>query len=234
MIHIIDYGIGNLRSIEKAVEKVGADVVRSDSVEDMLRADRLILPGVGAFGACISELRQRGLVKPVRDSVKEGKPLLGVCVGLQMLFDESEEMGIHKGLGLLPGRVVRFASPKHERKSDSHTAGETPEVERGTFNMEHGTLKIPHMGWNQIHPATDDHPLLDGIPNGSHFYFVHSYHADPDNPADVLATCHYGEAFAAIVARSNVMGVQFHPEKSQDLGLRILDNFAKLNPGDFV
>jgi imidazole glycerol-phosphate synthase subunit HisH len=204
---IVDYGIGNLRSLEKAFEAVGVRPVRSGDPEAIAQAERLVLPGVGAFGACAAELKARGLWEPVLQAAEAGVPLLGVCVGMQLLFETGEEHGSHEGLGLLPGRVVRFS-------------GVSPD---GL------PLKVPHMGWNPLRP-THPHPLLDGLDEGAHVYFVHSYHARPDEPADVVAEAAYGEAFPAIVARNNVMGAQFHPEKSQTAGLRLLRNFANL-PG---
>ncbi len=208
MVTIIDYGIGNLRSIEKAFEAVGGEVLRTDRADDLVRAERLVLPGVGAFGACADEIRHRDLEGPILDAVARGTPLLGVCVGMQLLFDESEEMGVHRGLGVLPGRVVRF-SPN----------GDGPR------------LKIPHMGWNVAVPRHTA-PLLDGLGDDAYFYFVHSYHAAPARPADILATTSYGVDFPAMVHHENVYGVQFHPEKSQRNGLRILKNFAELSPSN--
>lgn len=202
---IIDYGIGNLRSIEKAFEHVGVQVTRTDDPDTIAGAERLVLPGVGAFGACIGELRRRGLEAPIREAVGRGTPLLGVCVGLQLLFEESEEGGRHEGLGLLPGRVIRFP---HARPDGA-------------------PLKVPHMGWNTAH-ATRSSPLLDGLGDEPYFYFVHSYHARPARAYDVLATTTYGAAVPAMVQRDNVFGVQFHPEKSQRHGLQLLANFAAL------
>jgi len=211
MIAIVDYGIGNLRSIEKAFEAVGADVVRSDRPEDIRTADKVVLPGVGAFGACIDEIRRRKLEKPIFDAIKEGKPFLGVCVGMQLLFGSSEEMGQHKGLGVLPGHVLHFTTAC---KTDLHR------------QSEEGPLKIPHMGWNTVERQRED-PLLRGLPAQPYFYFVHSYAAAPTTSSDMLASCRHGVAFPAIVQRNNVYGVQFHPEKSQANGLRILQNFAE-------
>ncbi|WP_022835582.1 imidazole glycerol phosphate synthase subunit HisH [Salisaeta longa] len=208
MVTIIDYGIGNLRSIEKALERVGASVTRTDDPAAIAAADRLVLPGVGAFGACADAIRSRGLEAPLQEAVGRGTPLLGVCVGMQLLFDVGLEHGTHEGLGLLPGRVVHF----HKAP-----AGEAD------------ALKVPHMGWNQlaIRRAT---PLTRDLGDAPYVYFVHSYHAVADSPRDVVATATYGHAFPAIVQRDNVYGVQFHPEKSQLPGLRILQNFATLAP----
>lgn len=207
MVTLIDYGIGNLRSVEKAFEAVGASVLRTDDRAAIREATRLVLPGVGAFGACADELRRRGLEQPVRDAVAAGTPLLGVCVGMQLLFDGSDEMGDHEGLGLLPGRITRFATD---------------------LPGDHGRpLKVPHMGWNTVRLQTAS-PLLDGLPTAPYFYFVHSYHAVPARADDVLGAATYGASFPAIVGRNNVFGVQFHPEKSQQNGLHILKNFSTL------
>ena len=217
MLCIIDYGIGNLRSIEKALQAVGADVLRSDRPEDIMAADRVVLPGVGAFGACADEIRRRNLVDTIHEVVAHGTPLLGVCVGLQLLFDYSDEMGHHKGLGIIPGRVTRFL-----HSYTTIAAGVEDEVE------ETPLLKIPHMGWNSIAPQRNS-PLMHGLPDNAHFYFVHSYHAIPENEQDVLAYTHYGIDIPSIVHRNNVFGVQFHPEKSHNNGLTVLKNFAELN-----
>lgn len=215
MITLVDYGIGNLRSIEKAFERVGVPVVRTDDAERIRSAERLALPGVGAFAACRAELDRRGLVAPIRAAARAGTPLLGICVGMQLLFEASEEMGVTPGLGLLPGRVVRFAPNLSEYAGD----GAPPR-----------RLKVPHMGWSRV--AAADSPLLDGLSGAAdtapHYYFVHSYHAAPERASDVIGWAHYGQRFAAAVARDNVFGVQFHPEKSQHAGLRLLRNFASL------
>ena len=205
MITIIDYGIGNLRSIEKAFEAIGTAVRRTDQPSDLAEAERLVLPGVGAFGACMNEIRQRGLEAPIQDYVGTGRPFMGVCVGMQLLFEESEEQGQHRGLGLLPGQVVRFDRD-------------------GTSNPP---LKVPHMGWNTLSPRRSS-ALLEGLPPAPFFYFVHSYHPQPSEEDDILATSTYGDTFPAVVGRNNVFGVQFHPEKSQHNGLRILRNFAAM------
>ena len=202
MIAIVDYGVGNLRSVQKALERVGAEAVVSGDPGALDAARGVVLPGVGAFGDGMDQLRARGLAEPVLHHVEAGKPLLGICLGMQLLFEESEEMGQHTGLGLLPGRVVRF-----------------PE----------GELKVPHIGWNQLQVRQD--PLLEGIADGSYAYFVHSYYVAPAEAEDVLATTEYGIAFAAVVGRGRVWGAQFHPEKSQEVGLRLLQNFARLVGG---
>ncbi len=207
MITIIDYEMGNLRSVEKAFEKLGYAARVSSNPEDLLTTDKIVLPGVGAFRDCINNLRAGGFVEPLLQHVESGKPLLGICVGMQMLFDESEEFGRHQGLGLVPGKVIRFPAGMEE-------GGER--------------LKVPHMGWNNIQikkPA----PILKDTSDGSFVYFVHSYYCSADNPSDVAATCRYGDVeFCAAVWRDNLMATQFHPEKSQTVGLNIFDKFGEL------
>ena len=207
---LLDYGIGNLRSLEKAFAHEGVEVVRTDDVAAVERAERLVVPGVGAFGACAEALRERGLVEPIRDAAARGVPVLGVCVGMQLLFDGSGEMGEHAGLGLVPGRVERFA--------DGLTAGDG------------SRLKVPHMGWSPltVSAAGAASPLLAATRTDDHVYFVHSYRAESVNDADVLAWADYGGRFPAIVGRNRVFGVQFHPEKSQSAGLALLRTFATL------
>jgi glutamine amidotransferase len=203
MIAIVDYGVGNLRSVQKALERVGATAVVTSDPAVLDAAQGVVLPGVGAFGDGMAQLRARHLTGPVLQQVERGKPLLGICLGMQLLFEESEEMGIHQGLGLLPGRVVRF-----------------PE----------GELKVPHIGWNRLWMvgSGDEMALLADIAGGSHAYFVHSYYAVPEELGDTLATTDYGLTFAAVVGRGRIFGAQFHPEKSQDVGLRLLKNYAGL------
>lgn len=207
MITIIDYEMGNLRSVEKAFEKLGFEVRVSNNPADLLTTDKVVLPGVGAFKDCINNLRAGGFVEPLLQHVESGKPLLGICVGMQMLFDESEEFGRHEGLGLIPGKVLRFP------------AGMVEGGER---------LKVPHMGWNSLQlkkPA----PILQDTADGSYVYFVHSYYCAADNPDDVAASCRYGDVeFCAAIWRDNLMATQFHPEKSQDIGLQIFKNFGAL------
>ena len=207
MINIIDYEMGNLRSVEKAFEKLGFAARVSDKPEDISSADKVVLPGVGAFRDCINHLREGGFVDPLLAHVQAGKPLLGICVGMQMLFDESEEFGRHQGLGLIPGRVVRFPSGMVENNE---------------------RLKVPHMGWNSV-SLKQDAPLFAGIADGSYLYFVHSYYCAAERQTDVAATCTYGEIeFCASLWRDNIMATQFHPEKSQDFGLQIFKNFGEL------
>lgn len=197
-IAIVDAGIGNLRSVQKAFEYLGATPLISHDPHTVLGADAIVLPGVGAFGDGMQGLRQNGLDRALCQFIESGRLFLGICVGLQLLFTESEEMGSHRGLGVLPGRVVRFPQ----------------------------SLTVPHMGWNQLHRRRE-HPLLKGVPDGAFVYFAHSYHATTDDEAILIATTDYGEHFPSIVARDNVWGVQFHPEKSGRVGLTILRNFLE-------
>ena len=206
-IVIIDYGMGNLRSAQKSFEKVGLPARLSSDPEVVARADKLVLPGVGAFRDCIGNLRGGGFAEPILAHVAAGRPLLGICVGLQLPFSESEEFGRHEGLGIIPGKVVRFPAGMRE-------GGEE--------------LKVPHMGWNTLsirRPA----PILTGIAEQSFVYFVHSYYAVPDDPQVIAAETTYGDVtFCASVWKDNVMATQFHPEKSQAVGLEIVRNFGKL------
>jgi glutamine amidotransferase len=201
MIKIVDYGMGNLRSVQKAFEKLGAEAVICARPTELAGAEKLILPGVGAFRDAIHELRRMELDKPVRDHIAAGRPFLGICLGLQMLFDVSYEDGQWEGLGVLPGKVVRF-----EDQPD---------------------LKIPHMGWNTL-DIVRPHRLFEGIANGSSVYFVHSYYVVPSDESVVAARSEHGGPFVAAVARENLFATQFHPEKSQTVGLRLLQNFASL------
>ena len=200
MIAIIDYGMGNLRSVQKALEAVGQAATITCDPDAVRRASRAILPGVGAFADAAAELRRTGLGEAFGDLVRAGKPCLGVCLGMQLLFDASEEDGEHEGLGLLPGRIVRFASAPG--------------------------LKIPHMGWNTLRIRRPS-PLLEGLDPDPSVYFVHSYHARAANPDDVAAESDHPGPFAAVVGRDNLMATQFHPEKSQRIGLAMYANFAK-------
>jgi glutamine amidotransferase len=195
---IVDYGVGNFRNVQKAFEAVGVAAEITSSVEAVEQAAVVVLPGVGAFGDAMRHLRERGLDQPVLSAARSGKPLLGICVGLQLLFEESEEMGRHQGLGLLPGQVLRFPQG----------------------------LTVPHMGWNQIEPQRD-HPLLRQIEPGDFAYFAHSYVAVPAKAEHLIASTDYGQPFASVVGRDNICAIQFHPEKSQQVGLRILKNFVE-------
>lgn len=200
MIAIIDYGAGNLRSVRNAFVHLGAEVITASSPAQLAGADKVVLPGVGAFGAGIDTLRQAGFEEPIKRAAGAGTPILGICLGLQYLFEYSDEMGHHRGLGLLPGYVTRFPV-------------DGP--------------KVPHIGWNSL-DIRRDHPLLDGVPDGAYAYFVHSYYVEAGEPDDVLATTGYGITFASVVGRANVFGIQCHPEKSQAVGLRILRNFIAM------
>jgi glutamine amidotransferase len=197
---LIDYGVGNLRSVEKALQAAGAAVIRTGDQEQIRRADRLVLPGVGAFGECARRLRESGLDRSVIEAVENGKPVLGLCVGLQLMFDEGFEFGRHRGLGLIPGRVLRF-----------------PDV----------GVRVPQIGWNQIEKSRA-HPLLDGLDDGTYFYFVHSYYVEPLDEEAVLAWTEYGIIYPSICASGKILGAQFHPEKSQKAGLKLLANFARM------
>jgi len=203
-IAIIDYGMGNLRSVQKGLERVGFPAVVTRDAARIEAAPGVVLPGVGAFGACMDNLRAYGLVDTVRRVIERGTPFLGICLGMQLLFEESEEFGPVPGLGIFAGRVVRFA--------------ETPE------------LKVPHMGWNQIRKQQDV-PHLRGIDDGAFVYFVHSYYVVPADPALAATSTDYAGAFTSAIARDNVFATQYHPEKSQAVGLRILENFGRLVNG---
>jgi len=196
-IAIIDYGVGNLRSVEKAFAATGHTAFVTGKVEELLAADRLVLPGVGAFAACMSALGEHGLIELVKERAAAGTPLIGVCVGMQMLFEESDEFGKSKGLGLLKGSVCRFSDD----------------------------LVVPQVGWNQVRQRRE-HPLFVGVPDDSFCYFVHSFYCEPANDKDVIGETEYGRRYASVVAEGNICGVQFHPEKSQAAGLRMLANFA--------
>ena len=199
---LIDAGTGNLRSVQKALESLGTNVLRTSDPQDVSSAQKVVLPGVGAFGDFMSGLRERGLEPAVKDVARRGIPLLGICVGMQALFEIGEEMGEHAGLSLLPGRVLRFPESLGE--------------------------KIPHTGWNQVE-ATKDASLFDGIPSGAYVYFNHSYYCQPGEASDVSAVTDYGLLYACAVERGKVFGVQFHPEKSQRVGLKILENFLRMD-----
>jgi len=200
MIAIINYGLGNLHSVHKAIAHVGGEVIVTGDIREILGADKIILPGVGAFADGMKGLEDRDLVPVMRETVALGKPLLGICLGMQLLFEESEEQGYHRGLGLLPGRVVQFNGVDQ---------------------------KVPQIGWNQLEIQRPSR-LLNGIKNNAYFYFNHGYFCTPERSGDVLTLTEYGTKFASAVENGNVYGVQFHPEKSQKLGLRILRNFVEL------
>ena len=201
MIAIIDYGMGNLRSVQKGFEKVGQQAVITCDAAEIAAADRVVLPGVGAFGDAMSELQTRGLIPSIRQAIDSGRPFLGICLGLQLLFEVGHEGGRHEGLGILPGEVVRFQVPAE--------------------------YKVPHMGWNQlqiVRPA----PLLAGLGEAPYMYFVHSYYVAPADRPVIAAEANYPQPFTAMIWRDNLFATQFHPEKSQADGLRMLQNFAEL------
>jgi imidazole glycerol-phosphate synthase subunit HisH len=203
MIAIIDYGMGNLRSVSKGFESLGYETSVTRTSEEILNSSGIVLPGVGAFGDCIRNLDEFNLIEPIKKSMVHKKPFLGICLGLQVLFDESEESPEVRGLGIFKGKIVKF--PKFDDKR----------------------LKIPHMGWNQVELAKET-PLLNGIPNSSWFYFVHSYYPEPDDQDIIVGRTTYGIDFTCAVSKGNIFACQFHPEKSSNLGLRILSNFANL------
>ena len=203
MIGIIDYGAGNLASVENVLESLAIDSAICSNPADIHDFDRIILPGVGAFSLAMELLNTKGWSDKINEFVATKKPLLGICLGMQVLFEEGEENGLTQGLGLIKGRVVEM--------------------------LPEGNLKIPHVGWNNL-SSTFPHPLLSGIKNQVDFYFVHSYQCIPHSQSDVFATCDYGGEFAAFVSKKNVAGVQFHPEKSQPSGLRMLRNFSEWLP----
>jgi imidazole glycerol-phosphate synthase subunit HisH len=199
MIAIIDYGMGNLRSVSKAFEAVGHRAVVTRDPRVIGNASHVVLPGVGAFGDCMANVERYGLTEPIRTAIQSGKPFLGICLGLQLLFEESEEFGTHKGLGIIPGKVRRF------------------EVDP--------TLKVPHMGWNQVNIQRHC-PLFEGITTGDHWYFVHSFYVDPSDKAVAATTTDYGTTFVSSIWHDNVVACQFHPEKSQAVGLQLIKNFG--------
>lgn len=208
-IAVVDYGMGNLRSVSKALEHVapGADIRVTERPEDLRAAARVVVPGQGAMPDCMRELRSRGLAEAVVEAART-KPFLGICIGLQMLFDYSEEGNV-EGLAVLPGSVRRFPD--------------------GLADASGARLKVPHMGWNEVMQVVP-HPVWDGIADTSRFYFVHSYYASESDPTAVSGRCVYGLPFTAAVARDNMFAVQFHPEKSQAAGLRLLRNFVQWRP----
>jgi glutamine amidotransferase len=206
-IVVVDYDAGNLRSVQRALEHVGLQALVTSDPREVERAKALVLPGVGSAQDCMRKLASRGLIRPLQEYAASGRPFLGVCIGLQLLFDGSEEGGGVDCLGILPGTVRRFPAQSG--------------------------LKIPQIGWNDV-TFKFDHPLIDGIPGGSYFYFVHSYYADPSQPGITIGEAEYGVDFAAIVASDNVVATQFHPEKSADLGLRLYANFGRIAAGSRV
>jgi glutamine amidotransferase len=203
MIGIVDYNMGNLASVKNAFDLLGEKVVVESDPDKLHTYDKLILPGVGAFGDAMEHLQMRGMDEAVREYAASGKYLLGICLGMQLLFDSSEEFGLNEGLGLIPGRVVAFDSSRF-----------------------HTPLKVPHMGWNRM--FTKQHPLFEELDEAHYLYFVHSYHVLCENEANSIGECVYGYRFTSAVANDNVIGIQPHPEKSHKNGLKILQNFIKL------
>ncbi len=200
MIAILDYGMGNLKSVEKALQKVGAQTLVTSEPEKVLVAEGLVLPGVGAFKDCMKNLKEYGLINPLYQFIQSGRPFLGICLGLQLLFSESTEFGLYKGLDIIRGKVVRFP--------------------------QDSTLKVPHMGWNTV-KIEKEVPFLQDIEDESYFYFVHSYYVIPEDKSIVASTTHYGIEFVSSICHNNIFACQFHPEKSQRLGLGILRRFKE-------
>ena len=232
MIAIIDSGIANLRSVEKGFEKVGV-VARVVQEPRLLRdAAGIVLPGVGAFADGIAMLETAGFIEPLRREIESGKPILGICLGLHFLFSESEEFGLHKGLDILPGRVRRFPDTVRSSVEGLRRAplGSEPQGRRQSSRHRPSRLKVPHMGWNRVQ-LQGAVPIMEGIPDGSYFYFVHSYYVEPDEEGVVAGITEYGVAFTSMIWRDHLFATQFHPEKSQALGLRLLANFGKLAAG---
>jgi len=207
MIAIVDYGMGNLRSVEKGFERFGFKAKVTDNHKELESADKLVLPGVGAFQDAMDGLKQRGLTDTIVNCIKSGKPFFGICLGLQLLFSRSYEDGEHTGLGIIPGEVVRF---------------------KFSGNGTNGKLKIPHMGWNNINLRKPDNPLLKNVPDNAFMYFVHSYYVRPEDNRVVATETEYGVRFASMIWDKNIFASQFHPEKSQQYGLAILKNFGDL------
>jgi len=206
-IAVIDYGMGNLRSVEKALEVSGAKTIVTSSARAIAGCDKIVFPGVGAFGDAMKELKSRRLIEPIKSAIAGGKPFLGLCLGLQLLFEKSEEAPGVNGLCVLKGGVKRF-------------------------RFKRDGLKVPHMGWNEIEKnlrlKIQNSKLLYGVPDGSYMYFVHSYYVAPKDRSVIMTTTNYSKDFVSGIAKDNIYGLQFHPEKSQDVGLRILENFIRL------
>ena len=225
MITMIDYGASNIRSAQKAFEYIGADVELTEDPEVVRKANKLVLPGVGAFGSGMAGLHQRNLPEAIQETVAIGVPFLGICVGMQLMFDESNEMGIHQGLGLMAGKVKRFPKKLSMVNGQLSIVNGSDPIDNPQSKIIN--LKIPHMGWNQLEPAWES-PLLAGVETGDYTYFVHSYYCDPADATAVLAWTDYGFPFASVVQKDNVYGLQFHPEKSQAVGLQILKNYLEI------
>ena len=209
LLSIVDYGMANLRSVQKAFERLGGGGLRADIIStpaQVKAAGHLVVPGVGAFKDAIAVLNQTGLADAIKAHIRAGKPMLGICLGLQLLADTGEEDGTHQGLGIIPGKVIRF-----------------------TVDQPPHNLKVPHMGWNAL-KCTPNSPLFQNLPPNPYVYFVHSYHIVPLDPSVIAATADYGTPFVAAIYKDNIMATQFHPEKSQQIGSLILKNFANFNP----
>lgn len=237
-VQIVDYRLGNLFSVRQACEQAGLSAFVSDSPADLLTADAIILPGVGAFGQAMQNLAIRGLVEPLRERVAAGCPILGICLGMQLLFEASEEFGQHAGLGILPGFVRRLPEQWTQKLEPSAVNGRAtcavpaasaaPAVCDAAIASRR--MRIPHVGWQRTFVAAQSagHPLLAGIPDGTHFYYVHSYYVDPADASDILACTNFGQfCYCSAVHQANVTGVQFHPERSGEAGLRIYRNWAQ-------
>lgn len=209
MIAIIDYGMGNIHSVQKALESLGAATAVTNSPKDIEESEKVVLPGVGAFGDAAAELEKRGLISSLNKHISGKKIFLGICLGMQLLFEESQESGSNKGLGALKGKVKRFDFS-------------------GEADTDKKKLKVPHMGWNELKIKLKDCPLFRDLDESSYVYFCHSYYVEPADKNIVAAATYYGREFVSIIWQDNVYGVQFHPEKSQDAGMRILNNFVKL------
>jgi imidazole glycerol-phosphate synthase subunit HisH len=206
-VAVVDYGMGNLHSVRNALSMVGADVVVTSDPDELRRADRIVLPGVGAFGECVKNLRASGVLETLEEEVlKKAKPMLGICLGMQVLATRGDELGDHEGLGWIPGRVRRF------------TVDETQ------------GLRVPHVGWNEVHVSSSRHPVLAKMRKDASFYFVHSYFFEPVSAEHTAATCDYGGEFTCAVARGTIIATQFHPEKSQQVGLSVLEAFLDWKP----
>jgi len=203
MIAIVDYNMGNLASVQNAFAKLGKETVVESDPAKFKEYDKLVLPGVGAFGDAMEHLRERNMIDAIKEFATSGKPMLGICLGMQLLFESSEEFGSHEGLGLIKGKVVHFDAKKFDQP-----------------------LKIPHMGWNRM--FTKEHPLFEGLDENHYLYFVHTYHVVCDDESDIIGRTNYGYEFTSAVAHKNIMGIQPHPEKSHENGLKILENFINL------
>ena len=243
MIIIVDYGMGNLRSVEKAFQFLGFPARTGPEPEHIMQADGVVLPGVGAFGTAMENLKAKRLDVAVRVSIEQGKPFLGICLGLQLLFSESEEFGPVRGLGIFRGKVVRFSGPLFEEEKEPESEPR-PRVHRGPAPAwdplweapvemlpeagprRQDLLKVPHMGWNSVR-ARREVPVLAGVPDGAMMYFVHGYHPVPEDGSIVATTTEYGTEFVSSISAGNLFACQFHPEKSHSMGLQILRNFGE-------